>query len=60
MANKKTVKTALFPTEGETRKRIEEAAYYSFLNRGRYAQLGNEMNDWIEAEREVIGNALAE
>jgi hypothetical protein len=41
------------PTADGVLNKIEEAAYYSWLNRGRYAQAGDELNDWIEAEKEV-------
>lgn len=41
------------PTADGVLNEIEEAAYYSWLNRGRYAQAGNELNDWIGAEKEV-------
>jgi hypothetical protein len=47
-----TIETAPLPTADETNRRIEEAAYYSWLNRGRLAQAGDELNDWFEAEKE--------
>lgn len=46
------IKTAPLPTAEETTKKIEETAYYSWLNRGRYALPGNELDDWFEAEKE--------
>jgi hypothetical protein len=53
MTATKIIKTAPLSTRDETTKQIEEAAYFSWLNRGRYAQVGDELNDWIEAEKEV-------
>jgi hypothetical protein len=60
MAKMKTVKIAPSPTEDESRKQIAEAAYYSFLDRGRYAQPGDEINDWIVAEKEIKGRSLVQ
>jgi|GEM_PF-2451386 len=40
-------------TDVESARHVEEAAYFSWLNRGRYAQPGDELNDWIEAEKQV-------
>ena len=37
MANKKMTKTVLNPTGDGITKQIEETAYYSWLNRERYA-----------------------
>ena len=56
MANKKTIKSPPLPTREQLTKHIEEAAYYSWLNRGRCSQVGDELNDWIAAEKEVHGN----
>ena len=56
MANKKMTKTVLNPTGDGITKQIEETAYYSWLNRERYAQAGNELGDWIEAEKTVRNN----
>jgi hypothetical protein len=53
MAHLAMIKTAPLPTAQEMAKKIEEAAYYSWLNRGRYAQPGNELDDWFVAEREL-------
>jgi hypothetical protein len=57
MAKNKAVKAVPTPMNGETRKQIEETAYYSFLNRECYALPGDEMNDWISAEKEVKEHA---
>jgi hypothetical protein len=46
--------------DDETTRQIEEAAYYSWLNRGRYAQAGNELNDWIDGEKEVRNKNTSE
>ena len=54
MTNKKLIKMARIPTGDGRTEQIEEAAYYSWLNRERYAQVGDELNDWIEAEKEVL------
>jgi hypothetical protein len=40
-------------TETEITQQIEQAAYYCYLNRERYAQAGDKMCDWAEAEKEV-------
>ena len=53
MSSKKIVKSVPPLTASETTKKIEEAAYYSWLNRGRYAQAGDELHDWAEGEKEV-------
>jgi len=37
----------------ETNRQIEEAAYYCYLKRQRYAQDGDNLTDWHEAECEV-------
>jgi hypothetical protein len=52
MASTGMIRTAQPPTADEAIKRIEEVAYYKWLDRGRYAQPGDELNDWIEAEKE--------
>ena len=54
MTSTHIVQAAPAPTDVESTRHIEEAAYYSWLNRGRYAQPGNELNDWIEAEKQVL------
>jgi hypothetical protein len=41
------------PTGAEANKQIEEAAYYCYLKRQRYAQEGDNLTDWREAECEV-------
>jgi len=53
MSSKKIAKSVPSLTASETTKKIEEAAYYSWLNRGRYAQAGNELDDWAQGENEV-------
>jgi hypothetical protein len=53
MSSKKIVKSAPPISASETTKRIEEAAYYSWLNRGRYSQAGDELHDWAEGEKEI-------
>ena len=45
--------TAPFSIYDKSIKNIKEAAYYTWLKRGQYAQPGNETNDWMEAEKEV-------
>ena len=37
----------------ETTQEIEEAAYYVGLNRGRNSHPGDEVSDWLEAEKAV-------
>ncbi len=32
---------------------IEETAYHNWLDRGRYSQPGNELDDWLKAENQV-------
>jgi hypothetical protein len=54
MVKNEMIKTEPTPTADGVLNKIEEAAYYSWLNRGRYAQPGDELNDWIEAEKEVL------
>lgn len=41
------------PIGVEANKQIEEAAYYCYLNRQRYAQEGDNLRDWYEAESEL-------
>ena len=41
------------PTPEETRRLIAEAAYYRAKERG--FEPGHELEDWIEAESEVMG-----
>jgi|GEM_PF-3686597 hypothetical protein len=41
-------------TDGtEILKQIQEAAYFCFLDRIHYAQAGNQLCDWVEAENKV-------
>jgi hypothetical protein len=37
----------------ETQQSIEEAAYYIGLNRRNYSQPGDELSDWLEAEKKI-------
>jgi hypothetical protein len=52
MARMQMIKTSPPPSTDEKTKQIEEVAYYKWLDRGRYAQPGDELNDWFEAEKE--------
>jgi len=54
MVKKKMAETEPSPTADGVLNKIEEAAYYSWLDRGRYAQAGDELNDWLEAERKLM------
>jgi hypothetical protein len=66
MAVKKTKKTdqvgkssdspSAFVTDEERRKAIEVAAYYRWLGHG--GNHGDEMDDWLEAEEEVMQNVF--
>ena len=42
------------PGKASSRKVIEESAYFRWLNRG--ASHGADLEDWIEAEQEVLKN----
>jgi len=63
MNKNKTIKTGRIPEEkapklvaedaDETTQQIEEAAYYVGLNRGRNSHPGDEVTDWLEAEKAV-------
>jgi hypothetical protein len=53
MTKKDILKAPPLSVGDETTKQIEETAYYSWLNRIRYAQVGDQLDDWIEAEKEV-------
>ena len=53
MLIKKPFKTSPVTTAEETSKQVEEAAYYSYLNRGRLEQAGDDLTDWLEAEKAV-------
>jgi hypothetical protein len=59
MTHSAMIKTSPPLTQVEITKKIEEAAYYGWLNRGRYAQPGNELEDWFVAEREWRGRLPA-
>lgn len=54
------IKNAFPVSPEETIKRTEEAAYFAWLNRGRYAQPGNEVNDWLSAEKELRESLLSD
>jgi hypothetical protein len=56
MANKKSTPTVPQSTSEGSTHQIEETAYYTWLNRERYAQTGDELGDWIEAEKAVRNN----
>lgn len=56
MTGHKLVKTPAPLTADQITKHIEEAAYYKWLNRGQIEQVSDELNDWIEAEKEVAAN----
>jgi hypothetical protein len=56
MTGHKLVKTPAPLTADQITKHIEEAAYYKWLNRGHLEQVSDELNDWIEAEKEVAAN----
>ena len=67
MKQRKSIATEKIPAEepspklaaedlDETTQMIEEAAYYIGLDRGRYSQPGDELNDWFEAEKAVREN----
>lgn len=53
MIRQKILLKTPFPTDDETAEKIEEAAYYCFLNRTRYAHQGDALTDWIEAEKGI-------
>jgi hypothetical protein len=56
LTHTKIVKPAIPLTAEQISKHIEEAAYYKWLNRGYLAQVSDEMNDWVEAEKEIRQN----
>ncbi len=58
MAKAKTAQLPPLKTGDEIKKNIEDAAFYSWLNRGRYAQVGDELSDWIDAEKKVRAASL--
>lgn len=55
----KIVKPAIPLTADQIAKHIEEAAYYRWLNRGYLALVSDELDDWIEAEKEIKRVPLA-
>ncbi len=40
----------------ESKQSIEEAAYYLGMQRKQYSHPGDELNDWLEAEKAVKAN----
>lgn len=46
----------VFKSDEERRKAIEIAAYYRWLGRG--GNRGDEVDDWLEAEEEVMQNVF--
>jgi len=53
MTIEKTTDTLDRPIDEEATNLIKETAYHNWLERARYAQPGNELNDWLEAEKKV-------
>jgi hypothetical protein len=43
--------------EGEMEVQIREAAYYRYLARG--AEVGHDLEDWLQAESELLENGKA-
>jgi hypothetical protein len=56
MVRNKSVKNSIPLTADQITKHIEEAAYYKWLNRGQISQVSDELNDWIEAEKDIKGS----
>jgi hypothetical protein len=54
------IKTAVPLNNEEIVKWTEEAAFFNWLNRTRYAQPGNELDDWLSAEKELQESLLAD
>ena len=52
--SKKAPATAIAPTENEITERVRERAYQLFEERG--GELGHDLEDWLQAEAEVLGN----
>lgn len=57
-----SVKSSPFPVPaaapgGELEMRIREAAYFRYLTRG--AEVGHEMEDWLQAEAELLESRQA-
>jgi hypothetical protein len=40
----------------ESKQSTEEAAYYAGMKRNQYAHPGDELNDWLEAEKAIREN----
>ncbi len=57
MTNDKRAENLPHPIDEEAMNLIEENAYHNWLERRRYAQPGNELNDWLEAEKKVRSGA---
>jgi len=53
MLHKKIINNIPPPSEGLSSHHIEKAAYYKWLQRAREMQVGDEVKDWIEAEKEL-------
>jgi hypothetical protein len=43
--------------EGDMEVQIREAAYYRYLARG--AEVGHDLEDWLQAESELLENGMA-
>lgn len=52
--SKKASATAIEPAEADVAERIRERAYQLFEERG--GELGHDLEDWLQAEAEVLGN----
>lgn len=52
--SKKAPAVAISQTETEIAQRIRERAYQLFEERG--GELGHDLEDWLQAEAEVLGN----
>lgn|GEM_PF-6531806 len=56
MIRKKINPEILVTHGGPDSSHIETAAYYRWLDRGRLAQIGDEVSDWIEAEKGLLAH----
>jgi hypothetical protein len=67
MSKRKIIETESHPNDDEpiklapedideSKQSIEEAAYYIGMKRNQYGHPGNELDDWLEAERAVKEN----
>jgi hypothetical protein len=52
--SKKANPLAIEPTETDIPERIRARAYQLFEERG--GELGHDLEDWLEAEAEILGN----